>query len=138
MRTDARKAAVIIARDELATEHQGLHALVQKLRPAREAPVDSAGLLDELHTSLASHFARETYPGGLYERMGACTVEHLEDLRLLVHEHFVIISSTRALKDGAHAAAGPDPAFDEDLSELIDRLAAHELREHTLVVKLSR
>ena len=112
--------------DELAHEHATIRTIVDKLRQPQEAPKSALPLLDELHGTLASHFAHEEYPGGFYETLGACVPEHGEDLRILLDGHFLILSATQSLKERARGAAGD--SFDRDLLSLVDSISRHERR----------
>lgn len=136
MTMEEDKVAVARVRDELATEHDAIRGIVGKLRAPRQAPHDALGLLEELHGSLSQHFAHEEFPGGFYETLGACTHDHGADLRVLVDEHFLILSAAQSLKERARTGAAPDAPFDQEVSALTDRIAAHERREHDLVAKL--
>jgi hypothetical protein len=136
MSTPHDKVAVARVRDELATEHDAIRALVARLRAPGKSQEEAAGLLDELHGRLAEHFAHEEYPGGFYETLGACTHEHGDDLRILVDDHFLLLSTARALRDRARGA-GADASFDQEVSTLTDRISSHERREHALAEKLA-
>jgi hypothetical protein len=121
---------------ELAGEHREIMGLVARLESgcsARELP----GVLKTLHDSLVDHFAREQFPGGLYEALGACEPAYHEDLRVLVREHCSLLSSARGLLERSHHVAPRDwPGLLEDVAALAAALHAHEHREHRLVEKL--
>ena len=137
MTTQHDKVAVARVRDELATEHEAIRDLVTRLRAPRRAPQEAFGLLEELHGNLAKHFAHEEFPGGFYETLGACTLEHGDDLRVLVDEHFLLLSAAQSLKERARGAGAPDAPFDNEVGALVERIAAHERREHALADKLA-
>lgn len=132
MITETNKSAVAKVRDELSAEHANVRSLVGKLREPHGAPRDVLSVLEELHTTLAAHFAHEEHPGGFYETMGACTAEHAEDLRVLVDQHFRILSAAQSLKERAREGLSPSQDFDADLGVLVETIAGHERREHEL------
>jgi hemerythrin len=132
MSTQENRAAVAKVRDELTSEHAAVRALVERLRQPRATPEAAYGLLEELHGTLKSHFAHEEYPGGFYETMGACTAEHAEDLRVLVDQHYLILSAANSLKERARGATSPNEAFDRELRALTELIAGHERHEHKL------
>lgn len=138
MTTQENLAAVAKLRGELATEHANVRALVGKLREPHATPHDTFATLDELHATLAKHFAHEELPGGFYETMGVCTPDHAEDLRVLVDQHFRIISAAQSLKERARDGREASQAFDGDLTMLVETIAGHERREHELSDAVSR
>jgi hypothetical protein len=134
------KLAVARAQGELGSEHDTIRGLVVRLR----APLsvrETVDLLGELHAKLQEHFAHEEHPGGFYEQLGACTPAHGEDLRVLVDQHFVILSAVQALKERLRASdrgATRDVGVDAELGALADRIASHERREHELADRCTR
>lgn len=121
---------------DLEDEHGQILALVGRAKNTAPGG-ELLTLLEELHAMLQKHFARESYPGGFYESMGACEAEHADELRVLVDEHFRILSrlwsviestrridaeSTRKIADGVVV-----------MSELLE---AHERKEHALAERL--
>ena len=129
------KVALAMARDELSHEHAAIRGLLDDLRAKAASPKDAKPLLSDLHRTLAKHFAHETYPGGFYEAIGACKTEFLGDLRVLVDEHFLLLSTTQSLRERAERGAADEDAFGQDITGLLERLASHEQREHQLVEK---
>lgn len=132
MITQENRAAVAKVREELSAEHTTVRALVGKLREPHGTPHDKFAVLEDLHGTLAKHFAHEEHPGGFYETMGACTAEHAEDLRVLVDQHFRILSAAQSLKERAREGLAPSQDFDADLTVLVETIAGHERREHEL------
>jgi len=132
MSTQDDRASVAKLRDDLAQEHASVRALVERLRQPRATPEAAYGLLDELHGTLKAHFAHEEYPGGFYEAMGACTAEHADDLRVLVDQHYLILSAASSLKERARGATQPSEAFDREVRALTELIAGHERHEHKL------
>jgi hypothetical protein len=123
---------------ELEDEHVRIMGLVDELRGHRTL-IDLVPLLEQLHSVLINHFAREQFPGGLYECLGAYGSEHDEDLRVLVKEHCLILSAVRGLLERARAA--PEEQSSEilgDANEVVESLYKHEQREHELAEKLLR
>lgn len=124
------------AYQELAVEHQHILALLDRLKENRTL-VDLLPLLDELHSLLLKHFAREQYPGGFYESMSIFSPGHRDDLRTLVDEHNLILSSLRGLTERARLV-GPESAsaIVRDVTKLTDQLHKHERKEHHLAEEL--
>lgn len=118
---------------ELADEHRRIMGLVQRLEDEAglaELPV----LLEELHALLINHFAREQFPGGLYEALGQGGSRHHAPLRTLVREHCELLSSTRGLVERARNVGLQDAAgLREELATVLKRLREHEEKEHALV-----
>lgn len=124
--------------EDLTEEHRHIHDLVTRLQEAgsREAAVP---VLDELHGVLVRHFAHEQYPGGFYETLGACTPVYRDDLRVLIDQHFVIISAVEGLRQRARRAVDAEwPALRTESLAIVDELGAHEARERDLVSRLLR
>lgn len=130
---DASLAAV---RQELSGEHHEIHHLAAEL--ATTTPATAGPLLDNLHALLLRHFAHEEYPGGLYDALGATGPAVREDLRVLVDQHFLIVSKLQSLRERVRR---PDevalPAFAADLAEFATLLNSHEQRELEMVGRLS-
>lgn len=121
---------------ELATEHRTIMALITRIEGEREV-ADLSRLLDELHGSLIDHFAHEQFPGGLYERMGAMTPAYHEDIRTLVRDHCLILSSVSALLERSQSGRpGRESELLQDVAAMTRALHEHEHREHLLVEKL--
>lgn len=120
---------------ELKNEHAEILGHVQAML---DAP-DTAALLpilETLHGVLMRHFAHEEYPDGLYHSMGALTSEHRKDLRELVDDHFVILSTLRGMIERAKLQRTETLAA--DVQALSERLRAHETHEHALAASLIR
>lgn len=123
------------AEADLRDEHQHLHQLAGQLQEVS----DVAGLrelTDELYNQLRAHFRNEEYPGGLYDRIGATSPHHAEDVRELVGEHYHVLTSVFRLR----AMAYQDDR--ESISDIVDELEAvmttireHEKREHKLAAE---
>lgn len=130
---DANLATV---RAELSGEHRDIQALTGQL--AAVAAHEAVPLLDRLHDVLLRHFAHEEYPGGFYDALGACSPAARDDLRLLVDQHFLIVSKLQSLRERARR---PDeaahPSFAADLAGLSALLGEHERREMEMVTRLS-
>jgi hypothetical protein len=133
MRTDIEKSY-----RALAEEHQEIMNLVHRLEQHRSL-VQLVPLLEELHALLINHFAHEQFPGGLYESLGAYGSTHHEDLRVLVNEHCVILSSVRGVLERARLANETQAAqILNEVAAVITSLHQHEHKEHRLAEKLLR
>jgi hypothetical protein len=133
MRTDIEKSY-----RALAEEHQQIMNLVHRLEQHRSL-VQLVPLLEELHALLINHFAHEQFPGGLYESLGAYGSIHHEDLRVLVNEHCVILSSVRGVLERARLANETQAAqILNEVAAVITSLHQHEHKEHRLAEKLLR
>ena len=133
MRTDIEKSY-----RALAEEHQEIMNLVHRLEQHRSL-VQLVPLLEELHALLINHFAHEQFPGGLYESLGAYGSAHHEDLRVLVNEHCVILSSVRGVLERARLANETQAAqILNEVAAVIASLHQHEHKEHRLAEKLLR
>ncbi|MFQ6022486.1 MAG: hypothetical protein ACE5NW_07165 [Acidiferrobacterales bacterium] len=88
---------------ELADEHQHIMMLVERLK-RHETVLHLVPLLEKLHAELIGHFAREQFPGGLYESLGAYGTEYHDELRILVSEHCRILSAVRGVLERARLA----------------------------------
>ena len=133
MRTDIEKSY-----RALAEEHQEIMNLVHRLEQHRSL-VQLVPLLEELHALLINHFAHEQFPGGLYESLGAYGSTHHEDLRVLVNEHCVILSSVRGVLERARLANETQSAqILNEVAAVIASLHQHEHKEHRLAEKLLR
>jgi hypothetical protein len=136
MSTQENRAAVTKLRAELSAEHDAVRSLVERLRQPYAAPTQAQATLEELHGTLKAHFAHEELPGGFYDTMGACTAEHAEDLRVLVDQHYLILSAAHSLKERARGAGAPDQSFEHELRALVELIAGHEKHEHKLAAEL--
>ncbi len=130
---DANLATV---REELSGEHRDIEALAGQLASA--AAREATPLLDRLHDLLLRHFAHEEYPGGFYDALGACAPAVRDDLRVLVDQHFLIVSKLQSLRERARR---PDeaahPSFAADMAGLSALLARHERHEMEMVHRLA-
>lgn len=120
----------------LAEEHEQIMAQIELL----ESDPKSSKLierLERLHNLLIDHFAREQFPGGLYEAMGAFGSPWHGDLKELIREHCVILSEARSLLEQARII-GPDerPGLHPKVIALIRQLSEHEHKEHLLAARL--
>lgn len=118
--------------EELVDEHRSIMAVVGQLKQ-HHTVLHLVPLLEELHSLLVKHFAREQFPGGLYECLGGVSSAYHEALRTLVSEHCSILSSVRGLLERARLAS------DENASKILGEVAAvvesleqHEEKEHQL------
>jgi hypothetical protein len=123
---------------DISEEHQHIVALMDRLK--EPCPIDRLQLLlNELHSTLMSHFAHEQYPGGFYEYLGAHHPEHHEALRALVDDHNYILSTVRGLLERARLG---DPqstsGIAQEVTDLAKRIEAHELRERDLAKQLEQ
>ena len=134
--TKSREAAVRHAAQELRQEHAEIMSLVKQIEDASE-PEALPGRLERLHEMLLAHFAHEEYPKGLYDVMGACTAEHRDDLRVLVDQHFSILSNLRGLVERSRGGAKPETLLPE-AHAIAETLRAHETLEHQLAARLSQ
>ena len=128
----ADPTAVAAAEDQLQGEHARMNDLLERVGATDQIEV-LAALLQQLHTQLRQHFAREEYPGGLYDVMGACKPEFRQELRVLVDDHFRMLASVRGL--AARAKEGGDKVRSVvlgEVTELIDFIHRHEKREHEM------
>ena len=121
---------------ELEGEHAqilGLLAQAKSTAPSR----DLLTLLEELHAVLQKHFARESYPGGFYETIGACEAEYAAELRVLVDEHFRILSRLWTIIESTRRVdAESSRKIADDVVVVSDMLEAHERKEHGLAERL--
>ena len=126
-------AAVAHAHEELREDHRRLHALVDRLRGARD--VDALlPVLEELHTALVEHFNAEEKPGGLYDALGVCAPEFRSPLATLVDEHFRIAAALRDMRDRSRdALRSAHDSLMGEAARLAQVLAEHEKREHAMV-----
>jgi hypothetical protein len=133
---DGMDANLATVREELSGEHRDIEALTGQLAGAggREA----TPILDRLHEVLLRHFAHEEYPGGFYDALGACSPAVRDELRVLVDQHFLIVSKLQSLRERARR---PDeaahPSFGADMAGLSTLLSEHERREMEMVARLS-
>jgi len=123
-------ASVAHAHEELREDHRRLHALVDRLRAAKDLAA-LLPVLEEMHAALSAHFNEEEKPGGLYDALGVCAPEFRAPLATLVDEHFRIAATLRDMRDRARRAPG-DTLLDE-AAELARFLGEHEKREHAMV-----
>lgn len=119
---------------ELADEHRRLMALVSLLETERDI-AKLPSMLRELHDLLAEHFAHEQFPGGLYEQLGAYGSQHHGELKTLIREHCSLLSAARALVEHAERPQADTRVLDEVVG-MLEKLRAHEIKEHRLVRKL--
>jgi hypothetical protein len=121
---------------ELADEHRRIMALVEQLSRHRSL-LQLAPMLEELHSLLINHFAREQFPGGLYESLGGFGSEHHLELRELVSEHCLILSSLRGVLERTRLAGAADaPTVLHEVAAVVENLRRHEHKEHALAEKL--
>ena len=122
----------------MAEEHVRIMALVDVLRDVSD-PSRHVRTLEELHILLANHFAREQFPGGLYEAMGAFGSRWHEELRELIRDHCLILSDARGVLERARQATPEtQDALQADLISLLDLLCEHERKEHRLAERLQQ
>ena len=123
---------------ELSDEHRRIMGLVDELK-GHQTLVDLVPLLEQLHSVLINHFAREQFPGGLYECLGAYGSKYDEDLRVLVREHCLILSAVRGLLERTRSAQEEQSSeILGELSGVVESLYEHEHKEHDLADKLVR
>lgn len=120
---------------DLEEEHLKILGMVSHARETT-ASTELLPMLKELHAVLTQHFAKETYPGGFYEAIGACTAEYRDDLRVLVDEHFRIHARLWSLIESIRLAGGSAQDTSEAVAAVADMLEAHERKEHELAVGL--
>ena len=122
----------------MAEEHVRIMAIVDVLRDVSD-PSRHVRTLEELHTLLANHFAREQFPGGLYEAMGAFGSRWHEELRELIRDHCMILSDARSVLERARQATPQtQDTLQTDLIALLDLLCDHEQKEHRLAERLQQ
>lgn len=121
---------------ELASEHRSLMTMVDQLEQHRSL-VGLVPLLERLHKDLTNHFAREQFPGGLYEIMGAHGTGHHDELRVLIREHCDILSAVSGLLERARMAhMTSDDRVVHDLGQVVASVRSHERKEHQLASNL--
>ncbi|NIR29587.1 MAG: hypothetical protein GWN84_09810 [Gammaproteobacteria bacterium] len=122
--------------EQLSEEHRRLMEMVNRIQAARSSEALKA-MLEDLHQSLMAHFAHETYPDGFYQAMGACAPEYGSNLRVLVDEHFRILSRLWSIKERIDPEQ-PDipPRLSDEIAGLTMMLADHERQEHELATRL--
>ena len=99
------------------TKLYDIMSLVHRLEQHRSL-VQLVPMLEELHALLINHFAHEQFPGGLYESLGAYGSTHHDELRVLVNEHCIILSSVRGVLERARLAN------ETQASEILNEVAA--------------
>ena len=120
----------------LAEEHAQIMALLDVLKDAPD-PSQLVRRLEELHTLLVNHFAREQFPGGLYESMGAFGSCWHEDLRELIRDHCLILSEARGVLERARKSTPEtQDALRANVIALVEQLSEHERKEHRLAERL--
>ncbi len=120
---------------DLEKEHVQILGMVSRARETT-ASAELLPMLKELHAVLTQHFAKETYPGGFYEAIGACTAEYRDDLRVLVDEHFRIHARLWTLIESIRLAGESAQDTSEAVAAVADMLEAHERKEHKLAERL--
>jgi hypothetical protein len=136
MATEDRSEAAARTSEELVEEHRHLGDLIVRLEATRN-PQELAGMLDEMHGVLLRHFAHEQYPGGFYETLGACKPAFRDDLRVLVDQHFRIISGVEGLRQRTRRADAAEwTELKREASAIVAELGQHERRESDLVSRL--
>jgi hypothetical protein len=121
------------AHEELREDHRRLHALVDRLRAARDLGA-LAAVLEELHAALTAHFGAEEKPGGLYDALGVCAPEFRDQLSELVDDHYRIAAAVRDMRDRARQDLGsPHDSLLGEAVRLAQFLGEHEKREHAMV-----
>lgn len=122
----------------LGDEHRQIMHLVERIEQ-HQTLVHLVPLLEELHELLINHFAREQFPGGLYESLGAYDSTYHDELRVLVQDHCLILSSMRGVLERARVAnEEQETDILDDVATVIGSLYEHEHREHALAEKLLR
>ncbi|GAB4222489.1 MAG: hypothetical protein Kow0062_20120 [Acidobacteriota bacterium] len=122
---------------QLKDEHRTIMESVRAVLEAAASPegTDIVPLLESLHGTLARHFAHEEYPEGLYDRMGACTADHRDELRELVDEHFRLLSMLRGMIE--RARLGERERLADEARAFAEQLRDHETKEHALGARLA-
>jgi hypothetical protein len=116
--------------------HRALRGLLGQLREVKD-PAGLAAVLDELPGKLKAHIAHEEFPGGLYESMGALEPAYANDVRELVHQHFMFLSTVRSLADEVRRAEPPvAPRLLEQAAGLAEQLHSHEAIEQQLAERI--
>lgn len=123
---------------QLKDEHKDIMERVRAVLEATSGRTEQnvVDLLDALFDTLRRHFAHEEYPDGLYDRLGACTPEHRDELRELVDEHFNLLATLRGMIE--RARAGDRSRLADEARTLAERLREHETKEHALGARLVR
>lgn len=134
MATDT-KVDVKQAADDLKDEHKHLRSMLDRLADAPDlATLRQA--LEEVHPKLHEHFAHEEYPGGFYDRMGACSGEFRNEVRALVDQHYRFLALIRDLSSRAKDAGEDEVAeLQREAQDLVKLLHEHEVVEHELAAK---
>lgn len=132
----ATQAKFRAAHAALAEEHVQIMSLLELLKHAPGTDL-LVRRLEQLHTLLVNHFAREQFPGGLYESMGAFGSRWHEDLRGLIRDHCLILSEARGILERARKTT-PAARCDlqNDVNALVEQLSEHERKEHRLAERL--
>ncbi len=115
------------------------HAVILETLSQAQQTTERAKLLPmltEAHAMLTRHFAKETYPGGFYESMGACTAEYQDELRVLVSEHSRMYARLWSLIESIRFSDESKQDFSEEVSAVLVMLEAHERKEHELADRL--
>ncbi|MFQ5935218.1 MAG: hypothetical protein ACE5LB_02250 [Acidiferrobacterales bacterium] len=123
---------------ELADEHRRIMTLVERLEH-HDTVAHLVTLLEDLHELLINHFAQEQFPGGLYETLGGHGSAYHDELRVLVNEHCVILSSLRGVLERTRITSEDDaPEILREVSAVAKHLREHEHKEHELAEKVLR
>jgi len=129
------RATIEKAEAELHAEHKQIHVAAAELQTIKDAPKLIQKLTD-LHQLLREHFAHEEFPGGLYDRMGACSAQFRHEVRQLAGEHYEVLTTVLSLRKRLWDE-GQDGVSDviQDVGDVVATVRGHEIREHELVTK---
>ncbi len=119
---------------EKTIEHD--HYAIKKILRRLETTTDLHHLvpiLDELHTCLLEHFAREEAPAGLHELIASMAPDTVATLQNVLGEHQGFLERLDRLRTKAQKCLeGPIAAVLRDTGVLSESLHAHETRETRL------
>ena len=129
------RATIEQAETQLRDEHKGIHVAAAELMTIKDAPT-LVDRLNNLHALLRNHFAHEEFPGGLYDLMGACSLQFRQEVRELIGEHYEVLSTVLSLSKRLQLE-GQDGVSDaiQDVAAVVDIVRGHEKREHEMVAK---
>jgi Hemerythrin HHE cation binding domain len=126
-------AVTSLARSEeaLRDEHHRLGQLSDLLHAAKNLPA-LLSAAEELRGALASHFAHEEHPGGLYDSLKLCVPQHREGLAQLVEDHRHMTTALWQLCERARHPKARLRDLRKEAEQFIKDLQHHEQREHKM------
>jgi hypothetical protein len=123
---------------DLENEHERVMKLLARLR-GDAIGADLLSVLDELHTLLNVHFAREQQADGFYDALGELAESRRGELDELIDEHAAILSHLdNLLKDVKDSPVVDKAGVLDRVSALLEQLDNHEQKEHLFATDVLR